>query len=151
LAEIGNYRDFSNGEKLAACFGLVPYVYQSAGKLNTGCMTKQGSKQMRWIVVQVVNASSRGKDSWFRKFYLRVKTRRGNKLAIIALARKIRCVIHHLLINQEVYSEDIKKSSNSKRSSSRKSSIKGNTVEEMIEIVKRSSYQVTKIENGACS
>jgi transposase len=151
LAEIGNYRDFSNPEKLAAYFGLVPYVYQSAGKLNTGCITKQGSKHIRWIMVQVANAASRVKNSWFRKFYLRVKARRGHNVAIVALARKLLCIIHHLLINQEWYSEDIKNSKNSKRSSCRRSSIKENTVEEMIEIVKRSGYQVIKMENGACS
>jgi transposase len=101
--------------------------------------------------VQVANAASRVKNSWFRKFYLRVKARRGHNVAIVALARKLLCIIHYLLINQEWYSEDIKNSKNSKRSSCRRSSIKENTVEEMIEIVKRSGYQVIKMENGACS
>lgn len=40
LAEIGNYRDFRSPEQIAAYFGLVPYVYQSAGKLITGPITK---------------------------------------------------------------------------------------------------------------
>jgi len=33
LAEIGDFRDFSSPDKLAAYCGLVPSVYQSAGKL----------------------------------------------------------------------------------------------------------------------
>ena len=42
-AEIGDYRDFANGEKLAAWCGLTPGVSQSANKLVTGRITKQGS------------------------------------------------------------------------------------------------------------
>jgi transposase len=33
LAEIGNYKDFKAGEKLAAYCRLAPSFYQSAGKL----------------------------------------------------------------------------------------------------------------------
>ena len=36
LAEIGDFRDFSSANKLAAYCGLVPSVYQSAGKLING-------------------------------------------------------------------------------------------------------------------
>jgi transposase len=34
LAEMGDYRDFQNADKLAMYFGIVPAVYQSAGKLR---------------------------------------------------------------------------------------------------------------------
>src|SRR5664279_2782121 len=47
LAEIGNYRDFANGNKLAAWCGLVPSIYESANKRITGSITKQGSKHVR--------------------------------------------------------------------------------------------------------
>jgi transposase len=57
LAETGNYRDFTSPEQIAAYFGLVPYVYQSSGKLYTGPITKMGSKHLRWILVQVAHAA----------------------------------------------------------------------------------------------
>lgn len=53
LAEIGDYRDFENGEKLAAWCGLTPKVSQSANMLVTGSITKQGSKHIRRMLVQV--------------------------------------------------------------------------------------------------
>lgn len=57
LAEIGNYRDFSTPDKLASWCGIVPNVYQSADKLVTGSITKQGSKHIRWILFQVAQAA----------------------------------------------------------------------------------------------
>jgi transposase len=151
LAEIGNYRDFTSPEKLAAYFGLVPYVYQSAGKLYTGPITKQGSKHLRWIMVQVAHAASRVKNSMFRRVFLRIRGRRGHNVAIVALARKILCIIYHLLINQEMYEEKkVKKLKPSKPGSSKSSSQIMMTLEEMIEIVRQSGYLVNQIDRGAC-
>jgi len=52
-------------------------------------------------MIQVVHAASRTRDSRLRLFYLRVAAKWGKKKAIVALARKILCIIHHLLINGE--------------------------------------------------
>jgi transposase len=59
LAEIGDYRDYRTSEQLAAWCGLVPRVYQSADKLVTGRITKQGSKHIRSMLVEVAYAMSR--------------------------------------------------------------------------------------------
>jgi transposase len=105
LAEIGNYRNFSSPEQLASYFGIVPFVSQSADKLNTGCITKHGSKHLRWIMVQVAHAASKKIGSKLRRLYLRVRARRGANVAIVAFARKILCILYHLLMNQEMYEE----------------------------------------------
>jgi len=63
LAEIGNYRDFSTSDKLASWCGIVPNVYQSADKLITGSITKQGSKHIRWMLVQVAQAALKKRES----------------------------------------------------------------------------------------
>ena len=34
VAEIGNFKDFSSGNKLASWLGIVPNVYQSADKYH---------------------------------------------------------------------------------------------------------------------
>jgi transposase len=41
--------------------------------------------------------------SKLRKFYLKVKARRGTNEAIVALARKILCILYRLSMNQEMY------------------------------------------------
>jgi transposase len=56
LAEIGDFRDFSSPDKLAAYCGLVPSVYQSAGKLVNGHITKHGSPHIRSMIVEVAHA-----------------------------------------------------------------------------------------------
>ena len=64
LAEMGDYRDFASADKMAMYFGIVPSVYQSAGKLRTGKITKRGSKHMRRILVEVAKAISKTKKIW---------------------------------------------------------------------------------------
>jgi len=94
LAEIGNYKDFENGDQLASGCGLVPSVSQSADVLVTGNITKQGSKHIRRMLVQVAQSITRVKSSKLKRFLLKVKARRGTKKAIVALARKILCIAH---------------------------------------------------------
>jgi transposase len=68
LAEIGNYKDFETAEQLASWSGLTPKVSQSADKLVTGSITKQGSKHIRRMLVQVAHAISKSKNSKLKKF-----------------------------------------------------------------------------------
>jgi len=51
LAEIGDVNDFSSPDKLTKWAGITPWVYQSADKLHTGSISKQGSTHLRWILV----------------------------------------------------------------------------------------------------
>jgi transposase len=148
LAEIGNYRDFSTPDKLAAWCGIVPNVYQSADKLLTGSITKQGSKHIRWILVQVAQAAAKKRGSKLRKFFLRVKSRKGHNVAVVALARKILCILHHLLMNQEIYQEDgIEKSRPAKIDWSSATTDKM-SLETMIQIIAKAGYEVRKIERN---
>jgi transposase len=105
LAEIGDITDFKKPEQLAAWAGLVPSVYQSAGKLITGSITKHGSRHIRWILVQVARVIARGRNSKLKRFFLRVKSKKGSNVAVVALARKVLCILHHLLTNREMYQE----------------------------------------------
>ena len=76
IAEMGDYRDFSSADKMAKYFGIVPSVYQSAGKLRTGKITKTGSKHMRRILVEVAKAISKTKkNSRLKRFFQRILAR----------------------------------------------------------------------------
>jgi transposase len=146
LAEIGNYRDFSTPDKLASWCGIVPNVYQSADKLLTGSITKQGSKHIRWILVQVAQAAAKKRGSKLRKFFLRVKARKGHNVAVVALARKILSILHHLLINQEMYQEDgVEKSRHSKIDWS-SATTDEMSLQTMIDIIAKAGYEVRKID-----
>jgi transposase len=106
LAEIGNFKDFSSGNKLASWLGLVPNVYQSADKYHNRRITKRGSKRARWILTQISQAAARTKNSRLKEFFNRKKKSIGHAKAIIALARKIATIIWHLITNDEMYEDE---------------------------------------------
>jgi len=97
--------DFSSPDKLTKCVGIIPRVYQSADKLHTGSIKKQGSKHIRWILVEIAHSCIRTKNTALRVFFDRIFNRSGYKKAIVALARKIFKLVWHLLTNDELYQE----------------------------------------------
>ena len=151
LAEMGDYRDFQNADKLAMYFGIVPAVYQSAGKLRTGKITKRGSKHMRRILVQVAKAITKTKkSSKLKRFFLRGFTRSGKKnVAAIALARKVLCIIYHLLMKREDYQEpEVKK--NKPKIPSCVSPLSMMDIDEMIKTISQAGYLVKKGLKEGC-
>lgn len=106
LAEIGNYRDFKDGDQLAGYSGLTPTVDSSGGKNTLGKITKHGSRHLRWILNQVAHGASKTKKSRMSRVYLRLLRRNGKPKAITALARKVISIMHHLLINREMWKEE---------------------------------------------
>lgn len=110
-----------------------------------GGITKQGSKHIRRMLIQVAYAISRAKDSKLKRFFLRIQAKKGSKVAAVALARKGLCILHHLLIKQEMYAEDTNKKNMRQKASVSPSSIEM-TIEEMIDCIIRAGYIVTKSE-----
>jgi transposase len=146
LAEIGDFRDFSSPNKLAAYCGLVPSVYQSAGKLINGHITKHGSPHIRSMIIEVAHAIIRTKrNSRLKKFFLRIKARRGAKIGVVALARKVLCILYHLLISQETYQDDLLGKPRSNKHSSVHSTI-SMSLDEMIRTIIKAGYEVRRNE-----
>jgi len=107
LAEIGDYRDFQTPEQLAKWSGLNPGENESAGKRKQCGVTKRGSKYLRTVLVEIAHViAARIGNSRLSRFFQRLSGRKNYNVAIIALARKLICLIHHLLVNQEMYQED---------------------------------------------
>jgi len=146
LAEIGDFRDFSSANKLAAYCGLVPSVYQSAGKLINGHITKHGSPHIRGMIIEVAHAIILTKRiSKLKKFFLRIKARRGAKIGIVALARKVLCILYHLLIRREFFQDDLIGKPRSIKNS-RLHSITAMSLDEMIKTIIKAGYEVRKNE-----
>jgi transposase len=60
------------------------------------------------MIIEVAHAIIRSKrNSRLKKFFLRIKERRGTKVGVVALARKVLCILYHLLIRQELYQDDL--------------------------------------------
>jgi transposase len=141
LAEIGEIRDLREPGCLASWCGMVPSVYQSAGKLVTGRITKQGSKHVRRMLVQIAHVIAK-MDNRLSVFYHRIKEKKGSKKAAVALARKLLCIIHHLLTNREKYEEPAFKP---KKINIPKTPQQATmTQEEMIQTLIKAGYEIRK-------
>jgi transposase len=134
LAEIGDFKNFSSGDKLAAWAGLVPKVYQSADHNSRCGITHRGSKHLRWIMTQSAHAAVRKTGSRFKMFYEGKKGRMGTGKTIIALARKMLTIAWHLIVEDELF---VDKGESTKKSPKLGKSIEVPltcTLEEVIEI-----------------
>jgi len=144
LSEIGDVEDFATGEQLASYFGLAPSVYQSGGKTHTGHITKHGSPLMRMMLIQIAHTIGRMKCRMGR-YYARLKERKGAGVAAVATARKLLCLIHHLLKNNEAYEEESHKKKRSKRLAPTHVEI---SLEQAIETLHRAGYVVSRDRRG---
>jgi len=106
LSEVGNYRDFKTPDQLAKWCGLNPGENESAGKKKKCGITKKGSKHIRVILVQAAQTISNMNKTALSRFFQRLIKKKERNVAIIAVARKLICLIYHLLINQELYQEN---------------------------------------------
>jgi len=107
LAEIGDARQFPSGKHLVSWAGLAPGLNESAGQQTPGHITKAGSKSLRTFLIEPAHAIALMKqNNRLKRFFSRMHSNLGYKPAIIALARKLLMLIHHLLVNHEPYFEE---------------------------------------------
>jgi len=104
LSVIGNVKDFESEHKLAAYFGIVPRVSNSNETVHHGRITKRGSKLGRTTLVQCTLIAKRY-SPYLRRFYERLKLRRGSGKAIIATARKFLVIIYQTLVNDWIFED----------------------------------------------
>jgi transposase len=104
LSVIGDIHDFADEGKLAAYFGIVPRVSKSNETEHTGRITKRGSKLGRTALVQCALIAQRY-SPYLKRYYEKIKARRGTGKAIIALARKLLGIIYRTLKYNWVFAD----------------------------------------------
>jgi transposase len=103
-AELGEIERFDEAKEAVSYAGLDPTVRESGDSRTEGGISKRGSGDLRWILVQCVNtAVHRCNDPYLGRFYARLKRRKNHKIAIVATARKLLVSIFHMLQRKEVY------------------------------------------------
>jgi transposase len=102
LATIGDVTRFTDKKKLAAYFGVVPSTKQSGDTARNGRITKQGRAEARWLLIEAAEAL-RKVPGPMRALYRRVARRKNHNIAVVAVARKLIELVHHLMINEEDY------------------------------------------------
>jgi len=101
IAEIGDITRFRKARKLCARAGLTPTVRSSDGKARLGHITRQGSRPLRWALVEAAQHSVRGGGP-LRDDFERIAKRRGRKIAKVAVARKILTLCYYGLRDGEI-------------------------------------------------
>lgn len=142
MAEIGNIDVFAQPKKLVGWSGLAPSINESAGKSSNGHITKKGNKFLRTILVLAANSIAIGRPNKLKFFYQRIKAKKGHKKAIVALARKLVSIIHHLLKFKEMYSEEEEKQKKFKLP--KFIPLKDFSIDDMIGILCEAGYSVNK-------
>lgn len=104
LNTIGDVDDFGDDKKLAAYFGIVPRVAVSNETSHYGKITKRGNKIARTVLVQSTLIAIRY-NHYLRRFYFRLKAKKGSGKAIIATARKLLTIIYRTLKNDWVFED----------------------------------------------
>ena len=103
LGAIGDIRRFPTSRKLVGYLGLDPRVYQSGSSLaKGGRISKQGSPSARWALVEAAWSVVQ-QPGPLHAFYQRIRVRRGNKIAVVACARKLAALFWSLLAGGEDY------------------------------------------------
>jgi transposase len=82
----------------------VPSTYSSGNTRFHGHITKQGSKWLRWILIEAaIHAVKR--PGVLRCFYFKVERKKRGQIAKVATARKLLEWIYHILRDGRTYQE----------------------------------------------
>ena len=101
-SEIGDISRFPDGEKLCSYAGLVPSVSISGNYRRHGSITKEGSRWLRWIMVESVHSHLKY-DTSITRAYHAIAERKGAGIAKVAAARRLLMCCHSVLRNREPY------------------------------------------------
>ena len=103
LAAVGDVRRFKGSRPVVAYLGLDPRVYQSgSGPARGGRISKQGSPQARWALVEAAQSVAR-QPGPMHAFYERIRARKGHNVAVVAVARKLAVLFWCMLTREEDY------------------------------------------------
>jgi transposase len=103
-SEMGDVKRFPSAKQLCSYAGLVPSTYASGNTSYHGHITKQGSRWLRWILIEAaIHAVKR--PGPLRRFYFKIERKKGGKVAKVAAARKLLEWIYHMMRDGKSFKE----------------------------------------------
>jgi transposase len=102
-SEVGNIERFPFAERLCSYAGLVPSTHASGRMVRHGGITKEGSRWLRWVMVEAAQTHVYKYDTSITRAYNRIAEKRGKRIAIIAAARRLLMVSYSVLKNKKPY------------------------------------------------
>jgi len=102
-SEIGDISRFPFGDRLCSYAGLVPSTHASGNTVRHGGITKEGSRWLRWVMVEAAQTHVHKYDTSVTRVYNRIAERRGKRSAVVAAAHKLLLVCYSVLKNRRPY------------------------------------------------
>jgi len=96
LAAIGEITRFPSAKQLVGYAGLGASVHASGDTYRTGRITKEGRRELRWVLVEAAHTAARAHPYW-KQEQQRLERRIGTGKAIVAIARKLLVAMWHVL------------------------------------------------------
>lgn len=95
---------FPSDRHISKWAGLCPGNNETAQKRKSGKTTK-GNKVLRTTLVNCAHSAVKVKDSYFHAQFARLRARRGDKRAYVAVAHSMLIAIYHVLSTGEVFKD----------------------------------------------
>jgi transposase len=103
LSETGDVRRFRSAKRLVAYAGMDPCFRESAGKGKQLQISKEGSRLLRWALIETAWRLV-GKSARWRRLFDRLRATTGHKKkAIVGVARRVLCVMYAMLRDGAAY------------------------------------------------
>lgn len=102
-SEVGEVNRFSDGDRLCSYAGLVPSTHASGGVVRHGGITREGSRWLRWVMVEAAQTHVHKYDTAITRSYHRIAERRGRQVAMVASARRLLMCCYSVLRNKRPY------------------------------------------------
>lgn len=106
LGALDNVQRFDDRKAVGKYGALTPTIYQSGSVTNIGRINRDGRHEVRRVLLQCAHTVARMKSFEsrpLREFFERLVKRRGKKIAIVALARKLLTIAYGVLKNMKHY------------------------------------------------
>jgi transposase len=106
IAALDDITRFQNAHQVQAYLGLVPSEYSSGERQRRGRITKRGNSRVRWLLVEAGWRVLRSADpdaAPLRAWAERIALRRGQRIAVVALARRLAGILFAVWRDETTY------------------------------------------------
>jgi len=97
VAALDEVTRFPTAHQVESYLGLVPSEYSSGERQHRGRITKRGSSRVRWLLVEAgwrIMRSRRSECAALRAWAVQIAARRGKRIAVVALARRLSGILY---------------------------------------------------------
>jgi transposase len=118
VALIDDVARFPKAHKLESYLGLVPSEWSSSERRIKEGITKRGDSRVRWLLVEAswsILNRPRPNTLELRNWALQIAARRGKKIAVVALARRLGGILYAMLREHKPYDPTRLKATPSRR------------------------------------